>query len=304
MATPTPRSPQCEEKRGAWREDLRAAPTYLKCTAVASLIVGVLALAGFVVVDYLCGWGGSAYLPSVLSTFTGALFSVPFALFVLNALIKDQADRSEQRTVLRLARGAAGDFHQTVQGCVQLPTAADREAVVLALVSKADEFYTEAVTKTHELRSRPRGGDFVHRSPSRRAWDPAAAAAKAFETYAAEATELATSRGAEAWAGKVEAQWHYLERDLRARLIAADCAWLELDLAQTIRADIDVLTGPDARCLRKTRRLIQNMPATGSPILRYLGDLAECARQARTWTHALERLMESSRRPVDAWAEH
>lgn len=229
-----------------------------------------------------------------LTSVTGLLFGVPFALFFLNALSKDQAERSEQRAALVLARRAADDFHQTVQDCIR-PNA---EVSIGSIVAKAHAFYTQAVTKTDPARRRPASGVRV----STDAWEQALAAGSDFVEQVRAATYLSTSRQAAEWAAKVESEWRFLDRDIRVRLVAAGRPWLDRDLAQTIRQNVDTLAGDAAQCLRRTRHLIDRMQSTPGrerPTPSEVEGLAQRARQSYEWASAFARAIETSKEPAD-----
>ncbi|KUL27332.1 hypothetical protein [Streptomyces regalis] len=291
---------------GRWLDDLRDARNSTKIAAGASFALGFLLLAWSTRKDLTSGWG-LAYLPSLLSGLTGFLIGAPIALFFLNALNRDQVERSERRAVLALARNVAEDFHLTVRSCLRVgDSEADAEARLNSLVTKAENFYRYAVTDTRDLRKPNRGmrSRVIGVSVSRSVWDRAATAARDFLDEVGAATTLSQSRQALEWAGKAEAEWRFLERDIRARLVAAGRMWLDPDLAQSMHRDMDLLTGDDAQCLRRTRQLIQSMPkAKGAPTLRDVLDLSDCASSAWRWAHALRNVQTASHRPADFWAE-
>ncbi|WP_406291986.1 hypothetical protein [Embleya sp. NBC_00896] len=281
------------------KEDWQGAPTYIRVVSWVSVLCGVLALVGCVVWDLRFGWGHLAYVPNVFSSLTGLLFGVPFALFVLNALGKDQAERSEQRAVLVLARQVADDFHRTVQSCIR-PSA---EASIASLVTKADEFYEHAVTNTVAARTRP-GRGVRARQVSTDVWEQALTAGCAFVEQVAAATNLSTSKQAARWAAMVESEWRFLDRDIRVRLVAAGCPWLDRNLAQTIRLDVDILAGDAARCLYGTRHLIAEIRSTrgrSEPSPVDVEALAQRALQSREWAYALAEVIEKSKEPADFW---
>ncbi|NEB39511.1 hypothetical protein [Streptomyces sp. SID14515] len=283
-----------------FREDWKAAPGYIRGLCIGSLCLGALLLAFLLTTErwsYLSWLHDSAYGSNLLSAVVGVLFGVPFTVFFLDVLSKDQAERSEKRAILSTAGRAAADYHRTVWGF--LPTAGpSADAAVTIVVAKAEHFYTEAVTRTLSIRNPPLGPEV---SPSTDVWQRAAAAAAAFRDAVYAETDLRTSRQASEWARKVEAEWRFLERGLRIRLIAAGCPWLDPDTAQAISRDLDILTGPDAKCLKETRRAIHPLSGNTARTLADFHTLASCATKARTWAHALKTLTESSRRPTDLW---
>ncbi|MCH0567213.1 hypothetical protein [Streptomyces sp. MUM 2J] len=285
-----------------FREDWKVAPGYIRGLCIGSLCMGALLLAFLLTTErWSClSWlHGSAYGSNLLSAVVGVLFGIPFTVFFLDVLSKDQVERSEKRAVLSTAGRAAADYHRTVWSF--LPSAGpSADAAVANVVAKAEHFYTEAVTRTLSIREPPRR---THVSPSGDVWERAAAAAAEFwDTVHAE-TSLRTSRQAAEWARKVEAEWRFLESSLRVRLIAAGCVWLDPDTAQAISRDLDILTGPAAECLKETRRAIRPVAGTTARTLADFHTLAGCATKAYAWAHALKALTESARRPTDLWPE-
>ncbi|MFE5974357.1 hypothetical protein ACFQ64_19615 [Streptomyces sp. NPDC056460] len=285
-----------------FREDWKAAPGYIRGLCIGSLCLGALLLAFLLASEkWSClSWlHGSAYGSHLLSAVVGVLFGVPFTVFFLDVLSKDQAERSEKRAVLSTAGRAAADYHRTVWSF--LPAAGPGADVAVAIVvAKAERFYAEAVTRTHGIRNPPWR---THVSPSTHVWERAAATAAEFRDTVHAETDLRTSRQATEWARKVEAEWRFLERDLHVRLIAAGCPWLDPDTAQAISRDLDILTGPDAECLKKTRGAIRPLSRNTARTLADFHTLASCATQAYAWAHALKTLTESSRRPTGLWPE-
>jgi hypothetical protein len=77
-------------------------------------IFGVLGAALGVLAD-VQGWlDGMGFVTNLLSSLTGLLFGVPFALLVLTRLSAAQADFAEQRGARRLVERATRDLDQTV----------------------------------------------------------------------------------------------------------------------------------------------------------------------------------------------
>ncbi|MER5379993.1 hypothetical protein ABT040_06885 [Streptomyces sp. NPDC002688] len=94
----------------AWRDT----PPITQRLSIWMPLLGLLILTLGLVGDMRGWWEGMSFLTNLLSSLTGLLFGVPFALLVLSRLTSAQADIAEQRGVRRLVERSLREFDAAV----------------------------------------------------------------------------------------------------------------------------------------------------------------------------------------------
>jgi hypothetical protein len=189
-------------------------------------------------------WDDRPFLTNLLSSFTGLLVGVPFALVVLSHLGAMQADAANRRAAIRRGREAARQFRSTVVRGFAKP-----------LVEPAAQDLIRLRTANLQLKQRlPHDQQIVdvfsNADEIRRLFDVRKRAID-------EAFRLA-SEAREGWLSEVAQAWDRLDREVRPRLEEVGAHWMRSDAYTELRKagrQLDNLSAVPMRGLARQMRI-------------------------------------------------
>jgi hypothetical protein len=190
-------------------------------------------------------WENRAFLTNLLSSFTGLLLGVPFALVVLSHLGSMQADAANRRAAIRRGLEAARLFRATsLKGFAH----SNPQQAMVDLIRLR--------TENAKLRQQLNTG-LPPTDPQRRAYVRAVAQFfDARETAIQQAFSL-SGEARQAWLDQVAQDWERLDRDVRPRLEEVGGQWMRPDAYTDLRKSGKQLANLSAVPMRKLRRTRQ-----------------------------------------------
>lgn len=251
----------------AWWADT---PRPVRWTVYTAVPIGGGTLALGVVGDTRDWWKDHEFLTNLMSSFTGLLLGVPFALVVLSHLGAMQADAAVRRSAIRRGREAAIRFQET---CLRGFT---RSVAFHALNDLGNLRRADAIlrTKLRELMTllEPTPTTLGRVSPNMQTRIDVRTfgVLEAFEDRAEIIDEMfsaANSRQRNAWLAEVAQEWSRLDRDVRPRLEEVGGRWMMPETYEALRKSgkqLDNLSTPAMMPLRRTLQVFA-VPEDGIP---------------------------------------
>ncbi|NML55178.1 hypothetical protein [Streptomyces sp. R302] len=233
---------------------------------------GIVCAALGIVGDGLGWWDDRSFLTNLLSSFTGLLIGVPFALVVLSHLGSLQAEAVAQQAARRRGLNTALEFEQIVlSGFRQL---------------ELDDAYADLIrlrTANQQFRQA------VHAWPKTPSPASSLAVSETFERRhdAIQAAFTSRANSFVPWLTSVSEVWHRLDMEVRPRLEDAGVQWMARADHVALRSAVRVLDG------RVNGRLMSNQGGPRRSLDRHV-------RGEPVTESALEKAIEHLRDDADA----
>ncbi|MFD3311748.1 hypothetical protein [Streptomyces sp. NPDC058656] len=255
----------------AWWADT---PKPVRWTVYTAVPTGVGALILGLVGDWYGWWKDREFLTNLLSSFTGLLLGVPFALVVLSHLGAIQADAANRRAAIHRGREAALQFVATVRQGFVNPASLQREADLIRL--RTENYKLKKLLPSHlEI------ADVLEKaSEIRRQFD--------LRERAIESTFRLRSGLREGWIAQIAQDWERLDRDVRPRLEEVGGRWMSADAYADLRKagkQLDSLSATPMRGLRRTMQAIDQVSSLPRPSEASIMRTVETLRQDTEVTH-------------------
>ncbi|TXS56544.1 hypothetical protein [Streptomyces sp. t39] len=190
-------------------------------------------------------WNDRGFLTNLLSSFTGLLIGVPFALVVLSHLGGLQADAANYRAAVKSGRNAAIDFEGRHRSGFVRYDLHHAESDLIRLRT-ANAKYRQAVETWVRDPSPTRSGDVCAAFERRR------------ELIR---TTFTHHRPIHPWLTMISESWHRLDMEVRPRLLDVEANWMPRGSHVALRSAVRTLDGA------RSRRLMGDH----GPSLRHLG---------------------------------
>lgn len=227
-------------------------PKPVRWMAYTAVPAGVAALVLGVVGDAHGWWKDREFLTNLVSSFTGLLLGVPFALVVLSHLGSMQADAAIRRAAVRRGREAAAQFRQATLRGFQRPS----PALAVTDLNRIRAANARLRDRISEFRTGfsliPLGSlSTVDAAPLVRAYDERASIID--EVFA-----LSAGRR-EAWLAEIVQSWQRLDQDVRPRLEEVGAQWMlppQYTVLRQAGKRLDNLSAHPMTKLRRTRQLL------------------------------------------------